>query len=439
MKLRKRIISIFAAALCCMSMSNAMLAAEAFDTEQCAAQTVSVSESNAAAKVADYRKKVSKGTASKNVMLTGYRGSYYASPMNSYLYEWNNNLYRLENINGKIILEKYNSDFKYLGKGEIKAELPIFGGFYAGKDYNFIIFGDYNKSDSRDKEILRVVKYTKGMKRVASKSFYGCNTYIPFDAGCPRMDEYNGVLYIHACHEMFKSSDGYHHQANMDFYLNIADMKPVFTSYGVSYAGTGYMSHSFNQFIKVNKNGIYTVDHGDAYNRAITAFRRPSVKSENAGYEDVFKIRGSIGDNYTGVVVGGMEINDDTMLISGASVPQDKSYGTTSQQNLFVITVPLSGSGKTSVNYLTNYKKSDKVTFSEPKLVKKSNNSFLLLWTETKDNKTKLYTCELDGKGNKVGKTRVYDGKLSDCQPIVFNGKVTFYVTENGAPVFYYL
>lgn len=157
------------------------------------------------------------------------------------------------------------------------------------------------------------------------------------------------------------------------------------------------------------------------------------------GYEDVFKICGRIGDNSTGVVVGGMELSDDNMLISGASVPQDSTYGTTSQKNLFVITVPLSDSGKTSFNYLTNYKKSDKIVFSEPKLVKKSNDSFMLLWTETKDSKTKLYTCELDGSGNKVGKTRVYDGKLSDCQPIEFNGKVTFYVTEKGAPVFYYL
>lgn len=276
------------------------------------------------------------------------------------------------------------------------------------------------------------------MKRVSSISYYGCNTYIPFDAGCPRMDEYDGVLYIHASHEMYESSDGYHHQANMDFYINISDMTTVYIRYDISNPSTGYMSHSFNQFIKVNSDGIYTVDHGDAYNRAITAFRRNSTSSKYAGYEDVFKIKGKIGENYTGVCVGGMELSSDNMLIAGTSVPQDNTWGNTNQKNLFIIKQPLYDDGMTEVKYLTNYKESDNVKFSEPKLVKIDSDRFMLLWSETKNSKTVVKTAMLDQNGKITGKTNSYSGFLSDCQPIIYNNKVVYYVTRNGAPVFYY-
>lgn len=454
MKIKRMIMCLCAVGMCCMSVSNGAFAAgldsscdfrSAETAETISAmetQSIVVDENNAASNSASeeltYRKKGSEGTKSTNVQKNGYDGSYHASPIYSYLYEWKGNLYRLEYISSKIILEKYDSDFKYLGKGEIEPELPIFGGFFAGEDYNFIIYGDKNLSESNDKEIMRVVKYTKGMKRVSSKSFYGCNTYIPFDAGCPRMDERNGILYIHTSHEMFKTSDGLHHQANMDFYINISDMSTVYSSYKISNPSMGYMSHSFNQFIKVNENGIYTVDHGDAYNRAITAFRRASAKSAYVGYEDVFKIKGKIGENYTGVYVGGMELGEKNMLIAGTSVPQDSTYGNSKQKNLFIIKVPLFDGDKTSVKYLTHYDKSDNVTFSEPKLVKTGVDSFMLFWTETKSSGTKLFLTTLDGNGEIIGKIYEYNAKLSDCQPIVYNGKVTYYVTEGDVPVFYF-
>lgn len=388
--------------------------------------------------VAFFSKTVAGGTKSTNIQKYGYNGTYYASPIRSYLYESNGYLNRLEYTGTNVILEKYNSSFNLLGKTTIEKELPIFGGFYAGADYNFILFGQKNSDEKNDIEIMKVVKYTKDMKRVDSKSFYGCNTYIPFDAGCPRMDEYNGVLYIHTSHEMYKSSDGYHHQSNMDFFIRISDMETLYSRYGVSYAGTGYMSHSFNQFIKVNGNGIYTVDHGDAYNRAITAFKRKSVTSSSVSYKDVFDIKGSIGQNYTGVCIGGMELSDDNMLIAGTSVPQDSTWGKTKQKNLFIIRKSLSGNESITVTYLTNYSEGSNVTFSEPKLVKINDNKFMLLWSETVSSQTKLYATLLDGSGKKIGKTFSCEGSVSDCQPIIYNRKVTFYVTNNSAPTFYY-
>lgn len=456
MKIKGFAMCLCAAVASCMLSSNLAFAAGVHDNgnevhglENC--DNISIegivsilpSESTPAAEAEPgklyYSKKATEGAVSNNVQINGYDGSYHASPMYSYLYEWNENLYRLEYIDGKIILEKYDPNLKFLGNGEIKPELPIFGGFFAGEEYNFIVYGDMNLSESNNKEVIRVVKYTKGMKRVSAKSIYGCNTYIPFDAGCPRMDERDGILYIHTSHEMYRSSDGYHHQANMDLYIRISDMSTVYSNYNVSNPSMGYMSHSFNQFIKVNENGIYTVDHGDAYNRAITAFRRADTSSKYAGYEDIFKIKGKIGENYTGVCVGGMELGEDYMLVVGTSVPQDSTFGKASQKNLFVIKVPMYSGDKTSIQYLTHYDKSDNITFSEPKLVKTGDDRFMLLWTETKSSETKLFVTMLDGNGKEIGKRQEYSAYLSDCQPIVYNGKVTYYVTKGGVPVFYFI
>ncbi|MDD7428764.1 MAG: hypothetical protein SOU50_03045 [Oscillospiraceae bacterium] len=397
-----------------------------------------------------YSQAADKGTKSTNVTTNGYTGvsdgwswsdSYHAFTVNSNLFEYNGYLYRLEYTGKKLLLEKYSSSFKYVGRAEIKMELPIFGGFFAGEKYNFIVFGQQNLKDSDQTEVVRVVKYTKGMKKISGKSFYGCNTYIPFDAGSLRMDEENGVLYIHTCHEMYKTSDGLHHQSNMDFFLRESDMSTLFSRYDIFNISTGYMSHSFNQFIKVRNGNIFTVDHGDAYERAITACLRSSYKSSYVNYENIFNIKGSIGQNYTGVVVGGMELSDKKILVSAASVPQDNTFGSSDQKNVMLISCPyVQGCGETKTTWLTSYKNGAGVDISEPKLTKINDNSFMLMWTETKSKTTKLYVTMIDGNGDKKGKTHVFkDAYLSDCQPIVYNGQVVWYVTKNSKPTFYFL
>ncbi len=48
-----------------------------------------------------------------------------------------------------------------------------------------------------------------------------------------------------------------------------------------------------------------------------------------------------------------------------------------------------------------------------------------------------LHLQLLDGNGGFVGKERSFNGTLSDCQPIVYNNKIIYYVTENTFPVFF--
>ena len=107
---------------------------------------------------------------------------------------------------------------------------------------------------------MRVVRYDSAWNRKAACNISGINTYIPFDAGSLRMDEAGGRLYVHTCHEMYDDGDGYHHQANMTFVITESTMK-LADSYSDSMnLSAGYVSHSFNQFVRVLDGEIYRGD-----------------------------------------------------------------------------------------------------------------------------------------------------------------------------------
>ena len=94
------------------------------------------------------------------------------------------------------------------------------GGFYAGKDAYYIVSGQNNPDESANVECFRITKYDKNWNRITSTGLYDCNTYSPFDVGSLRMTEASGYLFIRTAHEMYKTKDGYHHQANVTIQLD---------------------------------------------------------------------------------------------------------------------------------------------------------------------------------------------------------------------------
>ena len=62
--------------------------------------------------------------------------------------------------------EDYSPDFQYLSGRTIPMELSRWGGFFAGADYNFFVFGQENPSESDSTEVIRVVKYSKDWQRL---------------------------------------------------------------------------------------------------------------------------------------------------------------------------------------------------------------------------------------------------------------------------------
>ena len=204
---------------------------------------------------------------SKNISKQDYSTT--ASPVTSYLYANSaGGVTRVEYISGKIVVEDYDSSFHLTSSRSIPMELSKWGGFFAGKDYNFFIFGQNNPQESDSVEVIRVVKYSKDWQRLGQASMKGANTQNPFEAGSLRCDEYNGYLFVQTCHTMYKTpldNYAYNHQANLTFSVNQSSMTITDSFYEIANEMYGYVSHSFNQFLIVDQDGkVVTINHGDS-------------------------------------------------------------------------------------------------------------------------------------------------------------------------------
>ena len=363
----------------------------------------------------------------------------WSKPVRSYLTEKaDGTLERVEydSENGKLFYEWYSSDGKTLKKSaEITNELELFGGFYSGSSNNFLVFGQNNYSEDNSREVMRVVKYTKDWKRISSASVKGENTYIPFDAGSLRMAEYAGDLYIHTSHEMYEFADGLHHQSNMSFVMHENNMT-------IERWHSGYVSHSFNQFIKEDGKGVYRVDHGDAYPRAIAINKYltsdalwNSIETEAVDLSNT----GDIGDNVTGASVGGFELSGNNCIIAFNAVDfERKDVNVYDTRNIWLSVTDKNLSSSRNIK-ITDYSADSSKEITTPQLVKINDNRFLLMWEEFDNNTvyTKLAVVNADGKMDSQGIV-TSDVTLSDCQPILCkDGLVRWYAGFGKNPVLY--
>lgn len=351
-----------------------------------------------------------------------------SSCVKSYLFKDSDRYCRVHALkNGDVFIGYYDIYYNLLNQKIIKAELPIFGGFFEGKNYNYIVWGQKNPDESDSVEVMRVVQYDKLWNKVLYASIWGANTYFPFASGSLRMAEYQEHLYIHTCHRMYKTDDGLCHQSNMTYEILESNMNVIDSYYEISNIAYGYVSHSFNQFIIIDDEAnIITLDHGDAYPRAAvlinyltkagtSSFMNPSnsindakgqkyifpdvpdyytkddivnlqqyLKDGDAYYVETYneskyvKWRyilpyiGQIGDNETGASIGGLEYSDSSYITAGNSIVQ-KMDTDTNLRNIY-LSVTDRNTFDTNIKWITNYCESDGITASTPHLVKIKNN-----------------------------------------------------------------
>jgi hypothetical protein len=361
-----------------------------------------------------------------------------SSPMTTFICENDDETFtRVQADKTHVLVETYDKNNTLKSTKSIGYELPIFGGFYEGSEYYFLVFGKKNPEENKANEVLRVVKYTKDWKRVCFVSICGANTTIPFASGSARMTETAGKLYLHTSHQMYKSTDGLNHQANMTFVID--QEKMVFVDYwcdimNISY---GYVSHSFNQFIQTDDTYVYRVDHGDAYPRSITLTKcAVDGRITNVNYTDVIPLNntGEVGQNATGASIGGFELSSDNCIIAGNCVDYTvKNIGTDSVRNIFV-SVTDKNLNSTSVKWITNYDEKDNVTVLTPQMVKINDNKFLIMWRErVPDGYYSAYSTHsviVNEKGEMISKISSLEAVLSDCQPIYCkDGMIRWFVS----------
>ncbi len=405
---------------------------------------------------------VNGSSPAKSTNIGGHNYSdFEGSHINSYLYHNDDNTFvRVEYVgNNNVCVESYTSDYQFKSQKIIKMELSKFGGFYAGKDYYFLAFGERNPNKDDTQEVLRVVKYDKNWKRIDATRLFGANTLDPFKNGSFRMVECDDILYIRTCHQMYNT-----HQANISLTIQISTMEIQQQLTGVYSLGwNGYVSHSFNQYVLVDDdNTLLTVDQGDAYPRSVVLVKyNKKAPDANAfgGNRAVSVLPMGGSGAFTGVSVGAFEASDTAYLVAGNSVDQKANpYSTGTIRNIFVTSTQkdnFSAAGTTQ-HWITNHKyieytdvkgnpqKVAEAVVTTPHLVKLNGNEFMLLWTETvsviKENKPVQSTVQksilLNGNGEPISGIYSFDKPLSECKPLVVNGNLVWYYTNKSEPVF---
>ena len=419
--MKKRIISSAVAGAMALTMlptlpaDTSLSAAAASDITEVRGQCASYEGTNAGAQTYDRWSKV----------------------INSYLFADGEGYLRVQGdaVSGKLLAEYYSSDFTLQNTVTVDLDLPIFGGFYSTGDSYYVLTGQNNKSENNSTEVFRITKYDKNWNKLGSSGLYGANTTKPFDAGTARFTQSGKYLLVRTSHEMYTTDDGINHQSNVTIQFDMDAMKITDSFSDIMNTGYGYVSHSFNQFIRTDGTSIVAADHGDASPRSAVLIKYNTDFTKGTFVPDYYT-KCSVVDmltypehqsnyNITGGSMGGFEVTSSDYITAMNSVDQaDITNNTT--RNIFVARVSKDLGTKT-VTQVTNYAEGTE-TASTPQLVKINDDELMLLWTR----EGKVNYAELGADGAVTSDIYSFEGELSDCQPIAANGKVSWYIWNDG-------
>ena len=354
----------------------------------------------------------------------------------------NGNYMRVQSgaIKGKLLVEYYSSDFEPLSTKLIDNELPVFGAFYDSGNNYYVLSGQENPKQNDFLEVFRITKYDKNWNKIKSCGLYGANTTVPFDAGSARMTHSGDHLLVRTCHKMYKSSDGNNHQANVTIEVDMPSMTITDSYTGVMNVDYGYVSHSFNQFIKTDGNHIVALDHGDAHPRSAVLVKYNSDFTTGKFFPSYFDKVSNIDVvtypeytaghyNYTGAAIGGFDVSSSSYIVAQSTV--DLDYINTSETRNVYVSAVSKDLSTNKLNKITSYAEGTD-SASAPQLVKINNNSFLLLWSRD----TKVSCVKLNADGTVNGSIHTFEGSLSDCQPVIKNGRAVWYVYDKNNVTF---
>ena len=354
----------------------------------------------------------------------------------------NGNYMRVQSgaIKGKLLVEYYSSDFEPLSTKLIDNELPVFGAFYDSGNNYYVLSGQENPKQNDSLEVFRITKYDKNWNKIKSCGLYGANTTVPFDAGSARMSHSGDHLLVRTCHEMYKSSDGNNHQSNVTIEVDMPSMTITDSYTGIMNVDYGYVSHSFNQFIKTDGNHIVALDHGDAHPRSAVLVKYNSDFTTGKFFPRYFEQVSNIDVvtypeytaghyNYTGAAIGGFDVSSSSYIVAQSTV--DLDYINTSETRNVYVSAVSKDLSTNKLNKITSYAEGTD-SASAPQLVKINNNSFLLLWSRD----TKVSCVKLNADGTVNGSIHTFEGSLSDCQPVIKNGRAVWYVYDKNNVTF---
>lgn len=365
--------------------------------------------------------------------------SNYGDVVTSYLYANNDNTFSVVDYsNNTINIDTYNSQtYEWIKNKKIAMELPLFGGVYCGSKYNFIVFGQNNTTENDNTVTFKTVKYSKNWEKIGVVDYSNNNTIKPFEAGSLRMVEHDNYLYVRSCHQMYKSSDGFNHQSNITYSINIDKMEIADEYSGVMNDDYGYVSHSFDQYVAIDDGKLVALDLGDAYPRSVVLIKYNDSlnkgKFTNSNglctVVDMLEISGNTGDNYTGVTIGGFEVSKNNYIAAISTIDQKTK---SSARDIMLLIVNKKDTSKVKQVRITKYANTEKGdSASKPYIVKLPDGNYQIIW-QTFSKEGGFYGIQqvtVDENGTMLTDiTTLGSARLSpDCQPICINNKIVWY------------
>ncbi len=379
--------------------------------------------------------------------------SRWAWGIESYIYDNGDGTFCVVDVyDGKVYIDTYDKTTLAFKKFNcVNFLLEKFGGFYCGQKYNYIVYGRDNPTLNKDITTYALVKYDKQTWQIKGITELKNNdTGIPCSEGVVRMAEYGDNLYIRTSHTMYNG-----HQSSASFVVNTETMEGKYCR-----QDSTYVSHSFNQYIKTDGDDLVFVDHGDAAPRSVV-LRSLTDGAKTGDFTGVtvdanlFDIPGDPGANCTGVTVGGFEVADTNYLSVINTIDHSKVSLYTNfqmigldrdERDVMVLVSPRGNTDddKVKQTYLTDYVDKGKCA-STPYLVKVDGGLFMVLWQEFEYAGTDMTDAGLkyvyiNENGKLVSPVREFEGGVlsRDCQPVVMNNKVMWFVnTTYGHRLFY--
>ena len=355
----------------------------------------------------------------------------WTKPVTSFLEVTDSGYMYLRRIDTRTVVYYLDKNFSLTKRVVVPEELPVWGGFCTDGNYYYLCTGQDNPKEDNNLEVIRITKYDKDFKKLASCSVKNVNVYSPYAFSSMTAAFYGNHMVMQTGRTMYQSEDGNHHQKMLTVEVNTDTM--VTENTGIDY---GWVSHSLYQNVKIDGEKVVSAEMGDAYPRGWLLLETPNTfngKSSGKTTTTTLMEVPQYDSRYQNLraSMGGFEISKDNYLIAGNSLKHDDKRNKRTTRNILVLTRCRNG-GSVKVNQITSYDEGDG-TASVPQLVKISDDSFMLLWYH---NEKVCYTL-LDGSGNIVGDIFEKKGFLSDCQPIYSDGKVIWAVSEGTELSFY--
>lgn len=342
----------------------------------------------------------------------------------------NSTFSRVENMGDIILVETYNSGLTLLGQSFIGMELPVFGGFWGGARYNYVIFGRDNPGHDDDLEVLRLVRFDKSWNRLGSTSVYGGNTAFPFYGCNTDFSEYGDTVYVRMGHMTYGGQ-----QAVMTMAARTTDNALIQLQCDVSGLSYGAYADSAATFIDACDGEVSTLDHCLGTPHAVEFGKYTAPAGGNfvswCYTADALPLRGVPGSNTPGTSIGGYEVSSQYRLAIGVT---DSYDGSSPNRNIFIATVPKSSyyTDEVRIAYATGYAYGDLESAMTPYVVKLNMDQFVVIWENRSGyaETEKVNWVFINGSGQLTSQVYSMTGCLSDCQPILFNGKIVWYTTN---------